>query len=364
MEGMKKRILLILKGFPRLSETFILQELLSLAEDFELVIYSLKGARESLAHSDVAKLRAEIFYQNPRWDFHSQEQIEFCLERIPKVDLVYAHFLHDPARFGVKIANSLGVPFVCSGHAVDIYTTPSELLSHVIAEARKVFVCHPHGANFLREKFPEFSSRIIYLPHGINASYFEGETERSADHFLSVGRLVPKKGYEIILRALSEYKNLGHHFQYTVIGEGEMRGTLEKLCLELKLGEHVNFLGAATREVVRDYYKKCSALLMSPQQTSEGNRDGIPNVLLEAMASSLPVIVGELSGLEAIAIPGETAQVFRDPIDLVLELENFGRSDPEQVRLRSERALKLVRENFDSAIHLAELKKRLGQELS
>ncbi len=343
-----------------------MQELLSLEESFELVIYSLKGAREQIRHSDVAALRAQVFYQDPFLGFQDQRQVDLCLERIPKVDLVYAHFLHDPAEFGVKIANALGVPLICSAHAVDIYTTPKEKLALVLSTARRVFVCHQHGYEFLRENFPKQRDLFTYLPHGINTQFFlKANQEREENHFLSVGRLVEKKGYPLILRALAQLSLNGMHFRYSVIGEGAQRDSLARLTSELKIADKVRFLGALKREEVRDYYHSCSALIMAPRQTSVGDRDGVPNVLLEAMASGLPVITRSLAGLEAIAIPGETAQVFHgDEQSLVRELEIFGQSERAHWQRQCERAQELVREQFDASVHLAKLKEMLGQELS
>lgn len=343
-----------------------MQELLALQESFELVIYSLKGAREDIAHSEVASLRAQVFYQDPALDFHSQEQVDFCLSRIPKIDLVYAHFLHDPALFGMKVAAALAVPLVCSAHAVDIYTTDKEKLALVIQAARRIFVCHRHGYNYLCENFPEACAIFTYLPHGINCEYFlTRESVREVNHFLSVGRLVEKKGYPLILRALARFKHDGSRFRYTIIGEGRERENLCALTRELGLQENVRFLGALKREEVKDYYSKCSALLLAPMETALGDRDGVPNVLLEAMASGLPVITRSLAGLEEITIPGKTAQVFEDGEEaLTLELEKFGQSDCATRKLQCERARQLVCEQFDSSVHLANLRNLLGQELS
>ncbi len=363
---MKKRILVILKGFPRISETFILQELLSLEEDFELTLYSLKGARESFTHPRVKDLRAQVFYQDPGLDYHDPAQLELCLSRLPKIDLVYSHFLHDPSLFGLTVANALKVPLICSGHAVDIYTTPIEQLEKVISKARKVFICHSHGHEYLASHFPSYKNRLLLLPHGIDCKQFDHfPQERKKNHFLSVGRLVQKKGYAEILNALAKFKAAGNQFHYHIVGEGALRPELDELIARLNLQSEVSLLGARESGEVKLLYQTCSLFLLAPTPTESGDRDGIPNVLLEAMASSIPVICKSLPGLENIVIPGETAQVFAEGVsDLFSELVNFAQRDAASIAAQCKRAKQLVTASFDASIHLAELKKLLGQELS
>lgn len=355
---------MVVKGFPRLSETFILQELLALeAAGFTLTIYALKGAREEVTQEEVKRLGARIFYQDAKWSFDSEEQVSLCLERVPHFDLVYAHFLHHPAQFALKVAAKKNKKLVVSGHAVDIYTTPHHKLLPVLEKASKIFVCHSHGASYLSQNFSKLKSKIHYIPHGIESGKFDlGKTKRDWHHFLTVGRLVPKKGYAIILNTLSK---LDFDFKYSIIGEGELREELEDLTKRLNILDRVHFLGALTQSEIKNYYQAAGLFLLAPQICDNGDRDGMANVILEAMASGLPVLCGEFDSLSEILISGQTSRVFDGSEEhLAKEISEFMREPESKREARAEMAQELICNRFDSQLHLPKIISCIRQELS
>lgn len=364
---MNKHILVILKGFPRLSETFILQELLALeAAGFELTLYALKGAREEIAHDDVKKLKAKVFYQDPQWDYEDEKQVALCLDRVAPFDLIYAHFLHDPATFALKLALKTKRPLVASGHAVDIYTTDLKRLQRVISGARKIFVCHPHGYHYLTANFPDDREKIFEIPHGVSITDFNfNATDRDEQHLLTVGRLVNKKGHRLVLKALAQLQQEGHHFRYTIVGDGVLKDELQELVTELGLQEKVQFLGALTRLEILPLYQSAGVMVLAPQVSDDGDRDGIPNVILEAMASGVSVVCAEFAALAQVTIPGQSARVFKGDVEsLVVELKLYWGDSMQERQQRRLAAREWMERNYDSRQHLRKIVDLLRQELS
>lgn len=364
---MNKHILVVLKGFPRLSETFILQELLALeAAGFELTIYALKGAREEVAHDDVKKLKAKIFYHDPQWDYEDERQVALCLERVSPFDLIYAHFLHDPAMFALKLALKTQCPLVISGHAVDIYTTDLERLQAVISGARKIFICHPHGHQYLTQNFPEHQGKIFEIPHGVSTTDFNFNlVNRDERHLITVGRLVAKKGHHLILTALAQLQQQGYSFRYSIVGDGVLRDDLQKLVENLGLKEKVRFLGALTRAEIKPLYQSAGVMVLAPLVIADGDRDGIPNVILEAMASGVSVVCAEFAALANVTIPGQSARVFNGGSEVLVDELKLYWSESEQERhQRRLVAREWMERHYDSRQHLRKIVDLLRQELS
>jgi glycosyltransferase involved in cell wall biosynthesis len=200
-------------------------------------------------------------------------------------------------------------------------------------------------------------ARIEWLYHGVDLARFDGAgRERAAEpRLLAVGRLAPTKGFDDAVRTLAGLRRRGIDARLTLVGDGPERLALEALARELGVAEQVEFAGALTHEALLPLYRRAWALL-APCKVLGGRRDGIPNVVVEAMAMGVPCAGTQAAGLEEIIAPGETGTLTA-PGDGEAMAEALAPLLREPVRLdamgRNARA-RVVRD-FDAAVNFERL---------
>src|SRR5215472_637298 len=179
---------------------------------------------------------------------------------------------------------------------------------------------------------------------------------------LSVGRLVPKKGYPTLLAAADRLARAGVAFRLEIIGEGSERGHLKKLIAAYGLEGHVTLRGLAVREEVRAAYAGASCFVLASCIGEDGDRDGIPNTVAEAMASGLPVVGTRLPGIEEIVRDRETGRLVppEDPVALAEALAELF-ADPGAAAALGRRARAWVMEHFDARVNGARRAGRLAR---
>ncbi len=361
----------LVSAWPRLSETFILNEVLA-AERLgtALRLFSLKDPGPAPVHDKVRQVRARLYClagsrhlksavlpslrllsRHPVRYFRTLREVirhgrrigkrrfvqAVCLadllEREP-VDHVHAHFANAPAVVAMLVHELTGVPFTFTAHAKDIYVkTPREVLRDEIRRARAVVTCTEYNRQFLKQlEEPEArgTSRLHRIYHGLDLSEFPfGWPHNGVEKpplILTVARLVEKKGLGELLSAARLLKHRGRCFQVRVIGDGPLRAALEVRTAELGLQDRVEFTGALPHNQVRAAYARASAFALPCVVASDGDRDGIPNVLLEAMASGVPVVSTPVSGIpelieserEGLLVEPGSARALADALDRLL----------------------------------------------
>ena len=338
--------------FPRISETFILREVLALKrQGIPVRIYSvLPPTRDAKLHPQAAALLEEVcilpqprlaemggFLRDLRGCFAARpwptvkqvlrlllrpQRSRFrkffravCLVarmREDRVAHLHAAWAHTPASVARIASRLAGVPWSMGGHAKDIYLSNPESLARKMEDARFTTVCSDFARNYLGaiagSPQEEIAAPVIELHyHGVDTDYFSPSPAASARAdeddlplLLSVGRLVPKKGHEILLDAAALLKSRGHDFRLELIGEGPLRADLEKRVDDLNLGDRVVLRGMLVMDHVRDRYRRAACVALASQVTSDGDRDGIPNTLAEAMACGVPVVATELPSIREL----------------------------------------------------------------
>ncbi|MHC5064867.1 MAG: glycosyltransferase family 4 protein [Planctomycetota bacterium] len=334
----------VLKKFPRLSETFILNEILELERSgVRVTVFSLHRPDEEVVHRQFADLDAEIIYM-PQTGRESQlealrsawpmlqcrrdrvwSEIEALLNSRRRdiwnvfrwgaevslqakrlgIDRLHAHFA-TVASYVARAAHAVsGIPFSFTCHAKDIYRSTVDPLQ--FQELGKdadfvITVCEANRDYIRRHLAGESELPLVVLYNGIELSRFKSRIQRSADELpllLSVGRLVPKKGFDDLIAAIALLERAGHRFRCVVIGEGEDREKLEGMIADLAV-DGVELMGPQPQEVVREYLQRASLFVLPCKVDGDGNRDALPTVLLEALASGVPAISTAVGGIPEI----------------------------------------------------------------
>lgn len=360
--GSEQTLGVLLKGYPRLSETFIINEILLLEKlGFKLHIFALRNPGETKVHENVRKVRAQVTYipdyfwpffwvfikanvklwwRRPgaywpalrfaawrslrQWNSSTVKrfaQAAYMVENHMahgakgngqsesennRVQLahIYAHFSHGPTTVAYFAAWLTGVTYSFSAHAKDIYLQEHDFLREKILKAQFVTTCTDYNKNYL-EKVGGPKANVFRTYHGLDLDRFPGNArsgKNSCTRILSVGRFVPKKGFPVLIRALHLLRERGYKFQCHLIGGGEMEIELKSLIKKLKMEDRITLLGAMAQEELFDYYRRADIFALACEVQSDGDRDGIPNVIVEAMALGIPVVSTRISGIpECIA---------------------------------------------------------------
>lgn len=214
--------------------------------------------------------------------------------------LVHAHFA-DTATTGALLARMLGCPCSFTGHAADLYVAaPPALLRAEIREARLAVATSVLGAERMRGvALPGDAAKVVAIPNGIDRRRFRARAGEpsGAPLLLSIARLVPKKGIDTLLEALGVLAARGVAVDCELVGDGALRRDLEGLARRLSLDGSVRFLGSLDEHGVAAALQRATALVLPCRVDAAGDRDGVPNVILEAMAVGVPVIAGAAGGV-------------------------------------------------------------------
>jgi glycosyltransferase involved in cell wall biosynthesis len=267
------------------------------------------------------------------------------LLRDDRCDQIHAHFADRAATLALVASRLLGVPYSITAHANDIYVAPV-LLPEKLANARFVATCtsynRAHLAGLGGDSLGQKLSRIY---HGLDVSRYtpNGGPPPGRPLVLAVGQLKQKKGFAYLLEACGLLKEAGCDFECQIIGEGPLRADLEAQIRRLGLEGSVELRGALPHDAVIAAYAHATLFVLPCVVGSDGDRDGIPNVILEAMAMGLPVVSTRHSGIpeavedgvngllvppgDAQALAAALARLLADPV----ARREFGRQGRQKV---------------------------------
>jgi glycosyltransferase involved in cell wall biosynthesis len=376
--------------FPKLSETFVLGDLLELERrGLRLHLFSVRRPEAVIEQDGVAELRAPVEYlpevkgrqlklllratqallltRDPRRYARAMAQIyaspDYTQLRYQQALLVarrleqlsspplYIHFAHKAGTVGRFAALLTGAPFAISAHAVDVWTTPPAELATKVRDARVVLCCYQEAGDYLR-KLGDSSTPVEVAPHGVVIPQPIRHEMHDPPEVLSVGRLVDKKGFDTLLRAARIARARGAEFRLRIVGDGPQWPMLQRLVNELELEETVRFLGPLTQTEIDQQYARASVFVLACQITAEGNRDGLPNTVLEAMARALPVVSTTLPSIAEAITDREHGLLVapRDPEALADALTELLRDETLRARLGAAARARAV-SDYDRAIH-------------
>jgi glycosyltransferase involved in cell wall biosynthesis len=257
-----------------------------------------------------------------------------------------------------------GLPFSFTAHAKDIYRidmNPGDLLNRKLRAASFTVTCTQANVDYLA-RLSDAPQKIHRIYHGSDLQLFSQNRRpepASPPLILAIGRFVEKKGFPILVAACRILREAGIDFQARIVGGfTPLTAEIERMVEEYGLDQQVHLHPAMTQEELTRFYATATLFALPCLITDDGDRDGIPNVLVEAMASGLPVVSTRVSGIPELVRDGETGLLVepRDPVALAAAIRRL----LEDIELRTElgrRGRELVQLEFDARRNIAALKK-------
>lgn len=351
---MNVSVAFILKGYPRLSESFIAQEILGLERaGLTIRIFSMRQPADKRSHPVHRAIVAPVVYL-PEYLYKEPWRVARALWRVRRrpgfasalraffADLsrdltpnrfrrfgqaavlvdelhedvvhLHAHFIHTPASVGHYAALMSGLAWSASAHAKDIWTSPDWELRQKLASARFTVTCTKIGHDRLQALSPR--PQAVHLAyHGLDLERFaaraalpagpDGGDRARPVRLLSVGRAVDKKGYDLLLTALAGLPATVHwHFEH--IGGGDGLARLKAQAQALQLQDRITWQGARDQIEVLAAYRRADLFVLPSRIADDGDRDGLPNVLMEAQSQGVACLSTTVSGIPELIIDGET----------------------------------------------------------
>ncbi len=400
----KPHLIVLLKGYPRLSETFIAQELLGLEKaGFRLSLVSLRHPTDKKRHPVHDEIRAPVLYLPeylheeplrviaalgralvnrhfwsllPRFFRHLARDISrnrfrrlgqaavLVAEWPEGGEWLHAHFIHTPCSVAAYASAMTGVPYTVSAHAKDIWTSPDWELADKLQRARWTVTCTASGYEHL--KHLAAGRGVVHLSyHGLDLSRFspfpgtrlprDGSDPHDPVRIVSVGRAVEKKGYDILLKALSKLPG-DLHWRFVHVGGGGELARLKPLAESLKIADRITWKGSLDQLDVLDLYRQSDLFALACRITADGDRDGLPNVIVEASSQGLATVSTHISGIPELLTDGENGFLTApdDPDAFAAALEKAIRN-PDLRQTYGARAEAKVRAHFDYHTSIADL---------
>lgn len=381
---------MLVKTWPKLSETFILEEVLGLERTgVALRLYALQPPSDQIQHPAVARVQAPLVCVPPVGARHApaylwrhlrlavasplryaralraawrQGSVDDFLRggwlavqlQADGVAHLHAHFIARPAEVAVAASALGGLPFSISAHAKDIYTSKPEDLQRRLRAARFTVTCTEFNRRTLAALAPE--ARVQRMYHGIDHGVFHPArraTPTGVPLLLAVGRLRAKKGLDTLIDACGLLQRRGLAFRCQIVGYGELREPLLAQIAAAGLAERITLPGKLAREQVIACYAEASVFVQPSRVTADGDRDGIPNVLLEAMAMGLPVVATRVSGIPELVCHGLSGLLVEpdDPAALADAIAH-ALARPALAAALGRHARSVVTESFDNDLNL------------
>lgn len=386
------RIAYIVKEFPRVSETFILTEILELERlGAEVSVFSRYAATEDVQHAALRNLRADVEILEPllrdrlwkAFEIHrrlaesagarhdagltsalahtSREEMRYWLiaarvaERVlaEGFDLIHAHFATGSASVARYASRITGVPFTFTSHAKDIYAVDVDAsrLRSLLREASTAVTISDANLKHLQTIAPD--ARLARVYNGIDLERFlcrPSVASHEGPLIVCVARLVEKKGLPVLMHALALMRERGTVARLRLVGSGPLEPAMRSLAETLGLSDAVRFVGTASQEeIVAKHLAEADVFVQACIVAPDGDRDGVPTTLLEAMAIGVPVVATTLPGLSE-AVPPDRAGLLAPPGDahaLAAAIEAT-LQHPEEARRRALFARRHVARLFDS----------------
>ncbi|MFN2489611.1 MAG: glycosyltransferase [Actinomycetota bacterium] len=403
----------IVRSYPRLSQTFILGEVLMLERlGVRIRLFSLTNPHEPVRQKEVADVKARTSYLEDAvgrapwkiaWEqvcvasatplrylrafrcvlsdidhdagYASSTRYECFLYAVhlartlrrerraghADVDHLHAHFAHDPTLVALLTHLLTGIPYSFTAHARDLYQVRPATLVRRAHRAVAVITCCRANSEYLEGALPpHLAAKVRLVHHGVDGRTFHPRPRagpaREPLLIMAVGRLVEKKGFADLVGACKVLADEGRSFDCVIYGNGPQTSYLSHLVARLHLQDRVSLPGPCPRDRLVPIYQRADIFALTPFVTPEGDRDGIPNALLEAMACGLPVVTSGAGGIRELVTDGVNGLIVksRDAEAIATTLAALLDDAPLRERLGSA-ARRTVVERFDAFEHVEEL---------
>lgn len=390
------RVGYVLKQYPRLSETFILNEILGLEAtgEVDVEVYSLRHATEGRFHPGVADVRGRVHYLSPadksaflggvralaaigteRLDavLHVIDHLApearartllHALEIADRIDAdgvdhLHAHFLTVAAQTAHLVHLLTGVSYTVTAHAKDIYrhTVDWDLAGRIAGAASAVITVCDANLSFLARRLDGTGARIVRVYNGIEPPPPPPDlSQRRRGLVLGVGRLVEKKGFDVMLDAVAELAARRPEVSCVLVGDGDDRPALERRARALGIADRVHFTGALGQHEVAEWMRRAHVMAAPCRVGTDGNQDALPTVLVEALGAGLPAVTTAVAGIpeiiehggQGLIVPEDDAAGTADALEALL-------ADDERWAAMSVSGPAALRRRFDRRDTIAQL---------
>lgn len=351
----RRRIAYVASQFPKLTETFILREVMNMEQrGFTVSVYSIRPRARGRLHAAAlpylerthyapwfgfAHVRAffSLIARRPagvarglgyvlhdcllhaRYPMNIVKNL-FCLPKMflitrhmEKLEVahVHGHFANIPTTLAVFAARVLGIRYSFTGHAWDIFVPANQAgLAEKIHGATFVATCTGFNAALLKQLcHPSDRDKILLNHHGLDLSLYQPAASRETNRVVAGGSLVEQKGLEYLIDAAALLRDRGLEFRIEIVGDGPLRADLAQRIDAHRLADRVVLVGSMPHEELMVRMSTAAMVVLPSVETSDGFMDGIPNILIESLALAVPVVSSRLSGIPELVMEGETGQL-------------------------------------------------------
>jgi colanic acid/amylovoran biosynthesis glycosyltransferase len=391
------RVAYVLKRYPRYSETFIVNEILAHeAAGLDVDIFSLRLPEETSFQDAISRVRSRVTYLTARrarldefWNVVSEasetvpnlfSKLELGKEYRPEVVLqaarlaseaisrgithLHAHFGTEATAVARLASHFAEIPYTFTAHAKDIFHeyVVHEDLERKLRDAANVVTVSDFNVGYLRRNYGEAASGVRRIYNGLDLDRFPYSEPREREpRIVAIGRMVEKKGFPVLVEACRILADRGRAFECRIIGGGLLEEELKIRIRELGLEGLVEMAGPLPQSEIKNEIRSASAFAAPCVESRDGDRDGLPTVLLEAMAFGTPCVSTDVTGIPEVVKDGETGLMVSqsDALALADALERL--LDDSSLRLRlAGNARAVVEDDFDVRRNAAKLRDVFG----
>lgn len=379
------RLGFVVKRYPRYSETFVVREILAHeAAGLEIDIFALRPPSDTHFQDPIARVRAPVHYlpaqehvfASSLWEALQQSgdllanlwghlesargaevrdlfQAIVLAGEVARRGITHLHapFASDAATIARLAARFAGIPYSFTARAKDIFhaSVQPEDLRRKLNDAAGVITVSDFNLRYLRSMYGAAAAHVQRIYNGLDLSHFPYQSPRDRPpRILSVGRFVEKKGFKYLVEACARLANRGRDFECQIIGSGNLESELRAQVAALGLQSRVQLIGPRPQKDVIEHVSSAAVFTLPCIVGRDGDRDGLPNVLFEAMALGTPCVSTDVTGIPEIVRHGETGLMVKqeDPVTLADALERLLYDSDLRVQLATE-ARGLIEREFD-----------------
>ncbi|MFD1806048.1 glycosyltransferase family 4 protein [Pasteurella oralis] len=379
----------VLKRYPRFSETFVVNEILAHERaGTKIDIFALGPVMETHFQDGISQVRAPVTrlvdkqrntetlwgimtqgfsqlsdfaikLESAKGTIHEIAQSILLALEIKKrgIQHLHAHFGTQATTVARQAAIFADITYTFTAHAKDIYYQyeQSTELGQKMHDASATVTVSDYNLTYLREKYGSDAASAVRIYNGMDLSKFPYQSFHSPNRqILAVGRLVPKKGFSVLLDALAILKQRNIDMQCTLVGDGTLREQLQAQIDALNISDIVQMVGPMPQPEIIKFMRSANMMIAPSVISEDGDRDGLPTVLLESMALGTPVISTHVAGIPELVQDGITGLCVQpnDPTALADAIQCL-LADVELCKTLSYQARALIEREYDEDKNVA-----------